>query len=64
MYLESIALIKTYSTFYMEIVGREGVDGGGWVWMTCSINRTNHQLGTWGIGFAAGLGALFLKIYI
>jgi hypothetical protein len=58
MYLRLIRLIKTYSTFYMAIGGRDGVDGGGWVWMTCSINRTPHQLGAWGFGFAAGLTAL------
>jgi len=64
MYLELITLIKTYSTFYMAIGGWEGVDGARWVWMMCSINRTNHLLGAWGISFAAGLGSLFLKIYI
>jgi hypothetical protein len=35
--------------------------------MTCSINRTPHQLGAWGVGFAAGLtrhGSLHLKSYI
>ena len=45
MYLELITLIKTYSTFYIAIGGREGMDGGGWICMMCSINRTPHQLG-------------------
>jgi hypothetical protein len=66
-YLQLITLIKPYSTFYMANQGREGVDGGGWLWMTYSINRTPHQLGTWGFGFAAGLtglGSLYLKSYI
>ena len=54
MYLELIALIKTYSTFYMAIGGQEGMDGGGWIWMMCSINRTPHQLGARGVAIAVG----------
>jgi hypothetical protein len=34
MYLGLITLIKMYSTFHMAIEVREGMDGGGWVWMT------------------------------
>jgi hypothetical protein len=48
MYLQLITLIKPYSIFYMANEGREGVDASGRLWMTCSINRTLHQLGAWG----------------
>jgi len=57
-YLWLITLIKTYSTSYMAIGGQEGMDAGRWVWMTCFINRTPHQLGTWGVGFVAGFTGL------
>jgi hypothetical protein len=54
MYLGLITLIETYSTFYMAIGGREGVDAVGQLWMTWSINRTSHQLGACGIVVAVG----------
>jgi hypothetical protein len=61
MYLQLITLIKPYSTFYMANEGREGMDAGGWLWMTCSINRTPHQLGAWGFALAVGgIGNLVL----
>ena len=34
MYLGSIMLIKTLSTIYLGIGGRERMDGGGQLWMT------------------------------
>ena len=61
MYLWLITLIKTYSTCYMAIGGGEGMDGAGWLWMTCSINRTPPQLGAWGVSFAAGLTARLIS---
>ena len=40
MYLESIIPMITYSTIYLAIEEREGMDGSGVHWMTHSINRT------------------------
>ena len=43
MYLGSIMLIKTLSTIYLGIGGRERMDGGGQLWMTL---RTPSFLGS------------------
>jgi hypothetical protein len=60
MHLRLIRLIKTYSTFYIAIGGREGVDAGEQLWMKCSINRSSHQLGACGVLGSLGLlGSVF-----
>ena len=43
LYLELITLIQTYSTLFIAIGGRDGMDAGGTHWMTHSNYRTCHQ---------------------
>ena len=42
-YLGSSIIIKIYPALSLAIGGRDGMDGGGGHWMTCSIIRTRHQ---------------------
>jgi hypothetical protein len=44
MYSGFIRLINTYSTLFTAIGGRDEMDAGGAHWMTCSINRSHHEL--------------------
>jgi hypothetical protein len=54
IYSGSITLIIIYSAIYLAIGGRDGMDGSGAHWMTCSIYRTHHQLSAWGFALAVG----------
>ena len=44
--------------FFIHLGAREWVDGGGWFWMTCTINSTPHQ--SWRLWFALAFGPSFL----
>ena len=44
--------------FFTRLGAREWVDGGGWFWMTCTINSTPHQ--SWRLWFALAVGPGFL----
>jgi hypothetical protein len=54
-YSGSSIIIKIYPTLSLAIGGRDGMDGGGGHWMTCSNYRTCHQSWLSGRFLAVGL---------
>ena len=56
-YPGSSITIKIYPTLSLAIGGRDGVDGVGGHWMTCSIIRTRHQ--TWLSGRFLTVGCIW-----
>jgi hypothetical protein len=60
IYLGSSIIMEIYSTVSLVIGGRDGMDGGGALWMTCSIYRMHHQsLRLWIALIVADVGRLF-----
>jgi hypothetical protein len=57
MYSGSSIIIKIYPALSLAIGGRDGMDGGGGHWMTCSINSTPHP--SWLSGLLGALRGRF-----
>jgi hypothetical protein len=62
MYLAFIILVKTHFVLSLTFGERDGMDAAEAHWMTCSIHRTYHPLGSWGFALAVGnVGHIFLQ---
>ena len=61
-YSGSSIIIKIYPALSLAIGGRDGMDGGGGHWMTCSIIRTRHQ--SWLSGRLLAIGCIWRGFWV